>query len=184
MIFMQTLVIVDMLKDFISESGAVRLKSTEKLIENVSALREEAYRTEIPVIYVCDSLDENDLRFRTWPRHAVKNTEGAEIIEELTPRESSDTVFEKQRFSAFSNPEFEKFLKENACGEIVVTGVTTDYSVKHSVLDALASGYRVTVAADAIQGAGFKHGDINKALLQMGKAGAEGKLTAELISKD
>jgi nicotinamidase/pyrazinamidase len=55
---------------------------------------------------------------------------------------------------------------------LYVTGLTTDYCVKNSVLDALREGFDVTVVVDAIRAVNVTPGDGDRALEEMKAAGA------------
>jgi len=56
----------------------------------------------------------------------------------------------KSRPSAFSNAEFEPWLRERGVDELVVLGVFAEGCVRSTVLDALRRGWRVTVIEDAV----------------------------------
>jgi nicotinamidase/pyrazinamidase len=56
---------------------------------------------------------------------------------------------------------------------IFVGGLATDYCVKHTVLDGLKEGFKVTVIEDAIRGVNLKPDDSRQAIAEMLRAGAE-----------
>jgi nicotinamidase/pyrazinamidase len=56
---------------------------------------------------------------------------------------------------------------------LYVAGIATDYCVKQTTLDALHAGLRVTVLTDAIAGIDVRPGDVDRALFEMSRAGAD-----------
>jgi nicotinamidase/pyrazinamidase len=63
-------------------------------------------------------------------------------------------------------------LRKRGITHLYVGGLATDYCVKHSVLDALAAGLRVTVLTDAIAGVNVHPGDAQRAIEDMRAKGA------------
>ena len=61
-------------------------------------------------------------------------------------------------------------MRERGITQLFVGGLATDYCVKHSVLDALAAGFQVTLLARAI--AGVDPEDSAQAILDMRQSGA------------
>jgi nicotinamidase/pyrazinamidase len=54
---------------------------------------------------------------------------------------------------------------------VFVCGLTTDYCVRASALDARRLGLSVTVIRDACRGVDFPKGSIEKSIMEMEKAG-------------
>jgi nicotinamidase/pyrazinamidase len=112
-----------------------------------------------------------------WPVHCVAGTEGAELHSSLD-RSKVDLVLDKgqsphsQGYSSFHGSGLADVLRERGVTRLYVTGLTTDYCVKNSVLDALREGFGVTVVVDAIRAVNVKPGDGDRALEEMKTAGA------------
>ena len=67
---MKSLFIIDMLKDFINKDGALYCgDQSRKIIPFVKEKIEEFHQRGDLVIFVCDSHDEDDLEFKTFPKH-------------------------------------------------------------------------------------------------------------------
>lgn len=141
---MRALLVVDMLKDFVYESGALPVPRAMELAEPINRKIGEFRGRGEPVIFVCDSHDEEDEEFEVWGRHAVEGCWGSEVIDELE-RVASDIVVKKKRFSAFYGTELEKVLEERGVDTLVITGVLTNICVLHTSADARMRGYRVVV---------------------------------------
>jgi len=170
------LVIVDMLNDFVAESGALKVEGAEALIPNINILKEKFDN----VIFVNDNHAKDDPEFEAFPPHCVENTEGADIYNGIVV-DKSDVVFTKVKLSCFTNPEVHKYLLKERVDEIVVVGVATEFCVRGAVLDALNLGLKVTIVVDAIAGCDLTQGDQFKVLIEMGKAGAYAVHTCDIV---
>jgi nicotinamidase/pyrazinamidase len=112
-----------------------------------------------------------------WPVHCVAGTEGAQLHGSLD-QSKVDLVLDKgqspnsQGYSSFHGSGLADVLRERGVHRVFVTGLTTDYCVKHTVLDALREGFEVTVVVDAIRAVNVQPGDGERALEEMRRAGA------------
>ncbi len=112
-----------------------------------------------------------------WPVHCVAGTEGAELHPDLD-RDRIDLVLDKgqdrnsQGYSSFHGSGLAEELRKRGVDRLYVTGLTTDYCVKNSVLDALREGIDVVVVEDAIRAVNVNEGDGERALEEMRRAGA------------
>ena len=86
-------------------------------------------------------------------RLTIRNTWGAEIIEELRPQEG-DLVFEKMRYSAFFQTNLDTILKTYDIRYLVFTGTTINMCVEATIRDAYYLGYFPILVSDAAAGGG------------------------------
>lgn len=113
-----------------------------------------------------------------WPVHCVAGTEGAQLHPSLD-QTKVDLVLDKgqspnsQGYSSFHGSGLAEALRARNVEKLYVTGLTTDYCVKNSVLDALREGFSVAVVEDAIRAVNVNPGDGERALQEMRAAGAE-----------
>lgn len=138
-----------MLNDFVKESGALPVKDAAKLIPKINEKIGEFRSRGEPVIFIADSHAPDDKEFEIWPRHCVKGTPGAQVVDELDKKEE-DEVVEKTTYSAFYKTRLEEVLKEKGVDELVLTGVLTDICVLHTAADAAMRGYKVKVLKDCV----------------------------------
>ena len=110
--------------------------------------------------------------------HCVQGTKGAELHPSLD-RAKVDVVVDtgqdpnSQGYSAFQDTRLGDLLRAHDVDRLYVVGLTTDYCVKHTVLDARREGFDVTVVEDAIRGVEVEPGDSDRAIEEMRRAGAE-----------
>ena len=120
-----------------------------------------------------------------WPVHCVQGTPGAELYPGLD-REKLDFVLDKgmdrwtQGYSAFHRSGLAELLHEHRVDRVFVAGLTTEYCVKNTVIDARRLGLDVVVVEDAIRPVEVQPGDAEKAVAEMGAAGASFARSADV----
>ncbi|KAA0258140.1 cysteine hydrolase [Deferribacter autotrophicus] len=147
----KALLVIDMLNDFILDGAPLQVPDAKNIIPNIKREIEKARKDGYPVIYVCDAHDEDDVEFKIWPKHCVKNTEGAKVVDELAPKKD-DYIVEKTRYSGFFNTNLNDLLQDLGVDTLIVTGVVTNICVMYTVADAVSLGYKVIVPKDCITG--------------------------------
>ncbi len=162
----KALLIIDMLNDFVLPGAPLEVPDTRKIIPNIGReiikAREEGYQ----IIYLCDAHAPDDKEFKMWPRHSVKGTKGAQVVDELEP-EPKDIVVEKTTYSGFYNTRLEEVLKSSGAEEIVLTGCVTNICILYTAYDLVSRGYKVMLPKDCV--AGLNKDDHEFALRQMEK---------------
>jgi len=59
----KALLIIDMLNDFVREGAPLEVPSTRNIIPHLKKEIKEARREGVPIIYVCDTHDQQDREF-------------------------------------------------------------------------------------------------------------------------
>ncbi len=147
------LLVIDMLNDFVNEGAPLEVPDTRNIIPVVREEINYARDNDIPVVYVCDTHDEDDVEFEKfgWPPHAVKDTRGAEVVDELKPEEG-DIVVEKKTYSSFHNTRLDNELKRLGVKTVRLTGCVTHICIMFAAYDAGMLGYNVEVVSDGVAG--------------------------------
>ncbi len=162
----KALLIIDMLNDFVLDGAPLKVPKIERIIEPIKREMGKARNEGYQVIYLCDSHDEDDKEFDLFPPHAVRNTEGSKIIEDLKP-EGNDIIVRKKTFSGFFNTNLDEILQKLSVKKLIVTGNVTNICILYTVAGAVMRGYKVDVVKDAVIGLNRK--DHEFALEQMNK---------------
>lgn len=160
----QALLVIDMLNDFLLEGVPLEIPKGREIIPALKSRIEEAKKEGIPIVYLCDNHDKDDEEFQAWPPHAISGTEGAEIIEELKPKEK-DYIIKKKRYSGFFRTDLNNILEKVEVAELIITGLVTNICVLYTVADAIMRGYQVTIPRDSVAALNEKEGQF--ALNQM-----------------
>ncbi len=143
----KAIIVVDMIHDFVyGKFGGERPQS---VVSCVKKLLEYGRKNDIPIIYLKDAHREDDHELEVWGEHAMKGTEGSQIISELKP-EPGDYVLEKTRYSSFHDTELDVLLEDLGVKKIIIAGVTTDICVRHTAADAFYRGYEIAVPSDCV----------------------------------
>ncbi len=149
----ETLLIIDMLNDFVLEGAPLEVPETRKVIPAIKKEIENARAKGGPVIYVCDAHEKDDKEFSKfgWPAHAVKGTKGAEIVDELKPEEGN-IIIEKTTYSGFYDTELGETLKKLKANTLRLTGCVTHICVMFTASDAVLRDYKVVVVENGVAG--------------------------------
>ncbi len=162
----KALLIIDMLNDFVRKGAPLEVPKARGIVKNIRRELERAREAGMPVIYCCDRHDSNDREFEAWPPHAVRGTEGSEVIEELKPV-TGDLVIGKKNYSAFYRTNLDRVLKRLGIKHLILTGLVTNICILYTAVDAHMRGYEVTVPEDCV--AGLEAEDNRFALKQIRK---------------
>ncbi len=147
---MKALLIIDMLNDFIKPEGSLYCgKMAEEIVPEISKLKKEFREKGYPIIYLCDAHDPNDEEFLAFPPHCLKDTKGAQIIDELAPN-SNDLVIYKTRFSGFYKTNLFDVLKSLEIKELYLTGVCTSICIMDTAADAFYRGFKIKIPVKAV----------------------------------
>ncbi len=180
------LLIIDVQKDF-CHGGALEVPQGDLVIPPLNRFAE---RVKAEGGVVCASRDWHPARSRhfkafggAWPIHCVADTPGARFHPDLRLPHDTLVISTGQEeaedgYSAFegitdAGQPLVAALRNRGVEHLYVGGLATDYCVKHSVLDGLKAGFRVTVLIDAVAGVELQPGDSARALKEMEEAGAE-----------
>jgi len=173
------LIVVDVQRDF-CPGGALGVPGGDEVIPVINRLvpkfgRWVYTRDWHPADHVSFS-DHPEFREGSWPPHAVQGTPGAEWCQGLEmpmnailvskaddPRREAYSAFQVDRFDLAS------FLRHRKVERVFIAGLTTDYCVRQTALDARAAGFTVYLVEDAVRG--VASGTTATALADMEAAG-------------
>jgi nicotinamidase/pyrazinamidase len=182
------LVVVDVQNDFADPDGSLFVRGGEAVVARVNDEVQRAATGGASVLYTQDWHPASTPHFAKdggiWPVHCVAGTWGAELHPDLIVtgarvRKGSNG---EDGYSGFtmSDPitgaeqptELEGLLRDRGITGVVVCGLATDYCVRGTVLDARRLGFETTVLSGAIAAVDLAIGDGERALAEMGEAGA------------
>ncbi len=195
---MRALLIVDLQNDFLP-GGTMGVPSGNEIIPRINHLQESfplvvATKDWHPRNHVSfasnhgrqpgEVVEVSGLKQILWPNHCIQNTEGAQFSPELHTERIAQ-IFHKgvdpsiDSYSTFYDNAHARstglgdYLKQHQVDEIVIVGLTTDYCILYSVLDARKLGFEIIVPLETCRGIDLVPGDIDRALDEMQKVGAK-----------
>ena len=131
---------------------------------------------------------QDTIHFNRWPVHCVRGSHVAEFPADLK-KEKINQIFEKgtgskdDGYSAFeaTNKNLAEYLNEKEVDELYIAGLTAEYCVKSTALDAIKYGFKTYVIKDAVEGIRENEDDFDNAFEEMKNAGAT-KITSDEIN--
>lgn len=183
------LIVVDLQNDFADPLGSLYVRGGEKVVQPINEEVRRAVEAGATVAYTQDWHPSVTPHFKKdggiWPVHCIGGSWGAELVPGLVV---AGPVVRKgaggeDGYSGFGvrDPltgeerptELAGLLRERGVQHVTVTGLATDYCVKHTVLDALAIGFSAAVLAGFTRPVDLRTGDGAAALEEMEQSGAE-----------
>ncbi len=196
------LIVVDMQNDFLHPDGGFAHRARKHpeacidmpfLMGTIPQIKRlvEAFRAAgRPVVYIAHVLkpDYLDAQFPYWrtPLDSpngkrtliIEGTWGAQIIDELKPKDGEHLVV-KKGFGGFSNTPLDTILRNMNVTTCVVCGITTCICVSTTVRGGVEHNYRMIVVKDAVAEI---HRDTHESELKiLGRAFADVHSTTEIL---
>lgn len=190
---------VDIQSDFLP-GGALAVREADQVIPVANRLQEQfelvvatqdwhpathsSFAASHPGKRPGDIIDLNGLRQILWPVHCVQGTTGAVFGPGLDTSRFAH-VFRKgtdagiDSYSGFFDNGHRKatglgdFLKARQVTDVFIAGLTTDYCVRFTALDAVSLGFRTHVFQEGCRGVNLQPGDVAGAISEMKNAGVE-----------
>lgn len=183
------LLIVDIQNDFCPK-GALPVKDGDKVVAPANALIRHFQKRDQPVFLTRDWHPADHCSFREfggpWPAHCVAGTQGAAFHSSLEVPENAVIISkaaepDKEAYSSFEGTDLASRLKQAGVEHVILAGLTTDYCVRNTALDALKNGFSVTVVSDGIRAVNVQPEDGKKAIAEMKARGVAFMSLAEIV---
>ena len=101
------------------------------------------------VFYVCDAHEHGDPELKLWGPHALRGSDGAEVIPELKP-EKSDKIIQKRAYSGFFKTGLDEELRRLGVKRLALVGLRTEICVQSTGIDAFYRGYELLIPKDCV----------------------------------
>ncbi len=126
----KALIVIDMVNGFVKE-GAMADPYIAHIIPEIQRLTKSFIKDGEGVFFVKDTHEKDCAEFKKFPKHCIKGTNEAELVDELKPYERYATrVYEKNSTSVLFAPGFMKDIgKMKNLKEIVGVGCCSDICV-------------------------------------------------------
>ncbi len=159
------LLLIEFQNDFLKEEGAMKgtgiwkRAREHKVVENTVKVAEAARKANIPIIHLPISFREGYPEI-SKPFGLIKGvidagafkkgTAGAEIIDELKPKEG-DFVVDKRRLCAFCDTELESLLRNLGVENLIIAGFITNWCVEQTAREAYDRGFKPFLLTDCME---------------------------------
>jgi len=144
------LLVIDVQRNLTSKNGTwiLNLSQTDEMIKEINYAIEESTKKDIIVIYISNELKKYSTINLFTNRAMEEHTDGAKIDERIMI--VNNNHFIKSRMDAFTNEDFETFLKKHNINHLIITGMDAEDCVDKTIKGALNRNYQVTVISNAI----------------------------------
>jgi nicotinamidase/pyrazinamidase len=175
------LIMTDIQNDF-CRGGTLAVRHADEILDPINKLIAKAARRNWRVFVTRDWHPRGHISFRRqggiWPPHCIAGSQGAMFHPALNvPADatiiSKATEPQQEAYSAFEGTNLRSMLALQGVDHVILVGLTTDYCIKNTALDALRFGFGVTVAEDATRAVNVSPEDGPAALKAIKDAGAQ-----------
>ena len=152
----RTLLVIDMINDFLLPGSPLEVSMGRDIIPNILKHMESFKNYSDRIYFVNDSHARNDREFDIWPKHAIENTNGAnlcdELIKEYLEQSSSHEleIIKKPTYSAFYKTDLGLKLDVYTPYKLYITGILTNICVFITAIEAQMRGYETYVYRDGV----------------------------------
>ena len=172
---MKALFIVDVQNDFLP-GGALPAPRGNQIIPEINRIMDQ-----FDLVLASRDWHPGDSKhFEHWPPHCIRNTWGAAYPDELDAGKIEKEFLKgtgnmDDGYSAFeaTTEDLDDYLRKRNITELYLAGLTTEYCVKSTAMDALQKGYKTYAIANATAGVEAQPGDEPKAYREMDTAGVK-----------
>ncbi len=195
---LSALLIVDLQKDF-CEGGALAVRDAGRVLAPINAVSplfdrvvltqdwhprgHVSFASSWPGHNRYDSVEADGIPQILWPDHCVKGSEGAAFHAALDTERASLILRkgDQARLDSYSGffendrttpTGLDGWLRSVGASELFIAGLTTDFCILYTVLDALRLGYTIRVIEDAVAGVDIPPGSTARAVTEMRRKGA------------
>jgi nicotinamidase/pyrazinamidase len=148
----RAVLVIDMQNDHLTPGLPLEVPRARGIVPALAARLDAARAVGVPIVYVVDEHDPEDLDLETWGAHNIRGTHGAAVWPDLAPK-PADRVVPKPTYSAFTRSKLEDVLSALRVDTLVLTGCLTEIGLLATATDALQKGYAVEIPPDAQAGA-------------------------------
>jgi len=136
-----------MINDFILEGAPLEVPNARKIIPFIQERIDWFHNNKKTVIDVCDCHSPDDREFWEYPPHAMGETEGANIVKELSHYSYDRNYYKvtKRSFSGFFETDLDEMLQADEIQTVYIVGVLTSICIFATAVDAKMRGYRVRI---------------------------------------
>lgn len=143
-------IVIDMQNDFVHEKGKLFVgQKVKEIVPRIKELLKKARNSGALIVYTQDWHMEEDPEFPIWGAHAIADTWGSEIVDELKP-EKNDLIIKKLRYDAFFGTSLDHILRIKGISNVVITGTVSNICVLHTAGSAALNLYKVYLPVDCI----------------------------------
>jgi len=174
------LLIVDVQNDF-CPGGALAVNKGDEVVPVLNQWINQAQRLGVTIYASRDWHPAHHISFKErggpWPPHCIQGTRGAAFHPDLRLSANVQVISKAQSpdedsYSAFGGTDLAERLRRAGTHRLWVGGLTQDYCVRETSLDAIRGGFEVHVIVEGTRAVNVHPEDGRRALEDVRRAGA------------
>lgn len=145
------ILVVDMLNDFVTESGSLFVPQSVRTIPNIEHLLLRATNSQVPIIFIEDEHDENDPEFKVWSAHAIVGSPGANTHVHFLPYKN--ITVKKLRYDGFFETNLEQRLRTHfnkPIKNVIIVGTVSHICCLFTAAGAALRWFKPIIARNCI----------------------------------
>ena len=144
----EVLLLVDVISSFRFPGGTALARQALPVARAIQRLKQSLQARGVPAIYANDNEGRWRARFDALQvQHRTQDKLAAEIAQRLQP-DPADLFLLKPRHSAFLGTPLDLVLKEMGAQRLVLVGLSTDFCIQFTAMDAFLRGYELRIPGD------------------------------------
>ena len=160
------LVLIDVINDLEFDGGAALLRYATAMAPKLARLKQRAYRSGVPVIYINDNFGKWQSDFSAQVRHCLEDgVRGEPIVRQLEPTEHDYYILKPKHSGFFATP-LAMLLDYLQAKTLVLTGIAGDNCVLFTANDAYLREFELFVPSDCVVSASKARNDAALAQLR------------------
>lgn len=144
----KAIIVVDIQEDYTGKNAKKPFKDAEKIIDTTNELIQQAEANGMIVVFIQNVIKNPVISLFTGGINAP-GAPGTEMDRRLI-RIPGIQTFSKNRSDAFSNNDFDDYLRKMQVNHLLITGLDAAYCINATIRGALNRGYQVTVFKNGI----------------------------------
>lgn len=163
----RALILINCINDFFTPKGVLYVGPQAKRIIPFAVGIVDAFRkNKETVVFISDAHQPEDKELKVYPRHALRDSAGAQTIEALTPMSGEYQITKRCYSGVFSTP-MADVLKRNYVAEVHLLGALASVDVMETAAGLFYNGFQPVVYRKGL--ADLKPADLTSALKRMQK---------------
>lgn len=142
--------VIDMQKDFLDVGGKLPVDSVQgnMALDTINAILDSVRSENALIVYIGNEFEQSDSDNEGRKYAAIKGSDGSKLCSRL--RIVGNTYFAKNQGDAFSNEAFDRFLRDQAVTNLIVTGLYAEHCVLDTIEGGLDRKYAVSVIPEGV----------------------------------
>ncbi|MBN1318762.1 MAG: isochorismatase family protein [Anaerolineales bacterium] len=148
------IMVVNLLVDMIERAKPFPMPPEyDAILDRTISFINQARQAGYPIIFIQDQHRPGDKEFTDFSvgqPHAIRDTDGSQLVSDLLPLGDDDYSVGKRRFSAFFGTDMDLYLREEGIRRLVLVGRPSNVCALYSAADGFMRRYELIAISDCL----------------------------------